>query len=345
MKKIGIIGHFGGKEEFFDGQTVKTKILNDELIATGKFKIYKVDTYYVRKNPIKVFFQTIKSMFVCDSVIVLIAQNGMKVFPMLLHFLKKFTKAKTYHDVLGGDLPMMVEENPKLVKYLNSFEMNWVEFQSMCDKLKAQGVKNVSILPNIKRLEAVCGFAEEDFGKKPLRFCTFSRVCKEKGITDAVEAIHKVNNEFGEIVAKLDIYGQVFEDYKEEFENLKKNFGDAIKYGGIIAFNSSVETLKNYDALLFPTFYVGEGFPGTIIDAFHSAVPVFATDWNANKEIITDGVTGIVYPNDAHKDLYSAVKWAVENKKEVIKMKENALVEAEKYGADNLIKVIIDEIS
>ena len=170
-------------------------------------------------------------------------------------------------------------------------------------------------------------------------------VCKEKGITDAVEAVHKVNKEFGEIVATLDIYGQVFEDYKEEFENLKKDFGEAINYGGIIAFDSSVETLKNYDALLFPTFYVGEGFPGTIIDAFHSAVPVIATDWNANKEIITDGITGIVYPNDAHKDLYSTVKWAVENGNEIVNMKKNALSEAEKYGADNLMKVIIDAIS
>lgn len=345
MKKIGIIGHFGGKEEFFDGQTVKTKILNDELIATGNFEIYKVDTYYVRKNPFKVFFKTIKSMFTCDSVIVLIAQNGMRVFPALLHFLKKFTKAKTYHDVLGGDLPQIVEEHPGIVKYLNSFEMNWVEFQSMCDKLTEQGVKKVSVLPNIKRLKAIEGFNAEGFCKKPLKFCTFSRVCREKGITDAVETIHKINKEYGETVATLDIYGQVFEDYKEEFENLKKDFGEAINYGGIIAFDSSVETLKNYDALLFPTFYVGEGFPGTIIDAFHSAVPVIATDWNANKEIITDDVTGIVYPNDTHKDLYSAVKWTVENTDRVIEMKKSALEESKKYGADNLIKVIVDEIS
>lgn len=345
MRKIGIIGHFGGKEEFFDGQTVKTKILNDELIATGNFKIYKVDTYYVRKNPFKVFFKTIKSMFTCDSVIVLIAQNGMRVFPMLLHFLKKITKTKTYHDVLGGDLPQIIDAHPKIVKYLNSFEMNWVEFQSMCDKLKSQGVKNVSVLPNIKRLEPVEGFDEGEFGKKPVKFCTFSRVCREKGITDAVETIHKINKEYGETVATLDIYGQVFEDYKEEFENLKKDFGDAIKYGGIIAFESSVETLKNYDALLFPTFYVGEGFPGTVIDCYHSAVPVIATDWNANKEIIRDGVTGIVYPNDKFKDLYSAVKWTVENSDEVIEMKKNALEESKKYGADTLMKVILKAIS
>ena len=28
---IGIIGHFGGKTKVFDGQTIKTKILYDEL--------------------------------------------------------------------------------------------------------------------------------------------------------------------------------------------------------------------------------------------------------------------------------------------------------------------------
>ena len=30
-RKIGIIGHFGGKENILDGQTIKTKILHEEL--------------------------------------------------------------------------------------------------------------------------------------------------------------------------------------------------------------------------------------------------------------------------------------------------------------------------
>ena len=31
IKEIAIIGHFGGNEEILDGQTVKTKILYNEL--------------------------------------------------------------------------------------------------------------------------------------------------------------------------------------------------------------------------------------------------------------------------------------------------------------------------
>lgn len=33
-KTVGIIGHFGGKKVFLDGQTIKTKILYEELRNT-----------------------------------------------------------------------------------------------------------------------------------------------------------------------------------------------------------------------------------------------------------------------------------------------------------------------
>ncbi len=345
MKKIGIIGHFGGKKEFFDGQTVKTKILYDELMATGNFEIYKVDTYYVKRNPIKVFCQTVKSMFTCDSVIVIVAQNGIKVFAPLLYFLNKITKTPVYHDALGADLIDFTRENKKMVKYVNSFGANWVELQNMCDQLAENGVSNAVLLPNIKRLVAVNGFNEEIFGKIPLKFCTFSRVIREKGITDAINTIHKINKDYGKIVSVLDIYGPIADEYKEELAELEKNFGETIEYKGIIDFDKSVATLKEYDALLFPTLYEHEGFPGTMIDAFYSAVPVIATNKSSNGDIISDGVNGIIYPNDKFNDLYDAIKWCIENGDEVISMKKNALKESEKYDADTLMKVIVDAIS
>ena len=345
MKKIGIIGHFGGNEEFFDGQTVKTKILNDELLATGNFEIYKVDTYYVKKNPLKVFLQTVKSMFSCDSVIVIVAQNGIKVFAPLLYFLSKITKTPVYHDALGADLVDFTRESKRMVKYVNSFGANWVELQNMCDQLKKNGVKNAVLLPNIKRLAAVDGFDTEKFGKKPLRVCTFSRVIKEKGITDAINTVHKINDDFGEKVVLLDIYGPVADKYKEELAILEKDFGDAISYKGIVDFDKSVQTLKEYDALLFPTLYEHEGFPGTMIDAFYSAVPVIATNKSSNGDIVTDGVNGIIYPNDKFDDLYNALKWCIENGNGIVEMKKNALEESKKYDADTLMKVILHEIS
>ena len=44
--RIGIIGHFGGKEKFNDGQTVKTIAIYDALKRYGIEDVDKIDTYY-----------------------------------------------------------------------------------------------------------------------------------------------------------------------------------------------------------------------------------------------------------------------------------------------------------
>ena len=58
-KKISIIGHFGGKENILDGQTIKTKILYDELKKSTNWDIKIVDTYYKRRNPFKLLKDTL----------------------------------------------------------------------------------------------------------------------------------------------------------------------------------------------------------------------------------------------------------------------------------------------
>ena len=59
MKKIGIIGHFGGTNNFVDGQTVKTKNLQSLLEDYGKLETYTVDTYLVRKHKIRLLFKSL----------------------------------------------------------------------------------------------------------------------------------------------------------------------------------------------------------------------------------------------------------------------------------------------
>jgi glycosyltransferase involved in cell wall biosynthesis len=46
----------------------------------------------------------------------------------------------------------------------------------------------------------------------------------------------------------------------------------------------------------FLSYWKGEGFTGVIIDAFIAGVPVIATGWNMNTEIIEDGINGFVIP-------------------------------------------------
>ena len=96
--------------------------------------------------------------------------------------------------------------------------------------------------------------------------------------------------------------------------------------------------------MLFPTFWDGEGFPGTIVDAFSAGLPVIATDWNCNAEIVDDMVNGIIYPNEDIKDLRSAIEWCISHKKEVINWKKSCLEKAREYQPDSYIEKIIKTI-
>lgn len=343
-KTISIIGHFGGKENILDGQTIKTKILYKELSNATDWKIIKADTYYKSRNPIKLLFDTFRCLLCTKDIIVLLSGNGMKFyFPLLSFFSDKFHK-NVYHDVIGGNLDLYVSKYPKFKKYLNSFQINWVETEGMKKKLIDQGINNCEVMPNFKRLSIVNLDINEMDATEPYRFCIFSRVMKEKGIEDAIEAIECINKDAGREICTLDIYGRIDDGYVEHFEKLLNSVTKAIQYKGMIPYDKSVEAIKGYYALLFPTYWKGEGFPGTIVDAFSAGLPVIATDWNCNGEIINNKENGILYPGTEFESLKQAIEWLINNKAKILNMKKNCINTAKKYQPDMYINQIIPMI-
>ena len=141
----------------------------------------------------------------------------------------------------------------------------------------------------------------------------------------------------------MNIWGPVDELYIEEFEKLLEKSEKSVTYQGCVDYNESVAALTNHLALLFPTHWDGEGFPGTIVDAYTAAVPVIASDWNANKELIENFQTGWVYPNRKISSLYESIEWAVEHKEDLLFMREKCYKKALEYAPEVSMKKIIFE--
>lgn len=341
-KKITIIGHFGGKNQFFDGQTVKSKILYDELEKSNRVNIKIVDTYYKKRNVIKFLFLFIKNTLFTKHIIVLLSSNGRKALFPYLYIMSKYFHKKVYHDVIGGFFDKQIKDKKKMIKYVKSFDINWVETKSLMNRLNLLDVYNVDVLPNFKQLKIVDLEKNVSNDFEEFHFCTFSRVVKEKGISDAINAINKVN--LKGYKCYLDIYGPIDDKYKEEFDKLLEMNKKNISYCGIVPYDKSTDVLVKYDLLLFPTYWEGEGFPGTIVDAFSSGLPVIATDWNCNSEIVSNYVTGIVYPNKNEKTLDESIIKVITNTELYKKMKLNTLNEARKYMPDEYIKIILERI-
>ena len=343
-RKIGIIGHFGGTENILDGQTIKTKILYNEINKATKWKIIKVDTYYKKRKPIKLFIDTFKCLLNTKDIIVLLSGNGMRFyFPLLSFFSRKFN-TKIYHDVIGGNLDVYVSKYPKFEKYLNSFQVNWVETEGMKKGLIKQKIENCEVMPNFKRLPIVNGNMSQIEFLEPYCFCIFSRVMKEKGIEEAIEAIEEINEEVGRTICNLDIYGRIDDGYVKRFDEVLRRATPAVRYKGMVPYDKSVDTIKEYYALLFPTHWNGEGFPGTIVDAFSAGIPVIATDWNCNGEIVDNGINGILYPNEEIRTLKEAIECLVNNVRIIGKMKKNCIESAKQYQPDKYIRDIISRI-
>lgn len=339
--KVAIIGHFGGNQKFLDGQTVKTKILYDELSANTSWSIKKVDTYYKTKNPIRLLIQTVFALISTKNIIVLLSGNGMKFYFPLLNLAGKVFKTRVYHDVIGGNLDSYIKQNPKFVKYLNTFSVNWVETKQLKKCIENCGIKNCEVIPNFKHLNILSKSEVCTEENKPFRFCTFSRVMKEKGIEDAITAIEQINSDAGETVCTLDIYGQIDGRYEEQFAEVMSNAASYIGYKGIVPFDKSVEAIKDYAALLFPTYWDGEGFPGTIVDAYSAGLPVIATDWNCNSELIEDGRTGILYQRKEKNGLkVSLERFMGYDSLLRTEMKNNCLSMAAEYMPEKWIGII-----
>ena len=345
MKKVCVVGHFAFGKNFLDGQTVKTKILSDELDRIyGEKNVKKIDTHGNKIQMAVSILKVVFAMFSSENVVILPAHNGVRVFVPVLSAFKRISKCRLHYAVIGGWLPEYIRNKSGVKKGLKKFHGVYVETTTMKNSLEEMGYNNIFVMPNCKNLNIL---KEEELvynTEKPYKLCTFSRVMKEKGIEDAVKAVKAVNEKYGETIYTLDIYGQVDAEQTDWFENLKNSFPDYVKYGGLVPFDKSVDVLKNYFALLFPTHYYTEGIPGTIIDAYAAGVPVISAKWQNFDDIVEEDVTGKGFEFDNYEEFEKLMSEISQNTVELNTLKINCINKCREYMPDFALKVMVDKL-
>lgn len=342
-KQIAIIGHFGGKQNFLDGQTIKTKVFYEELKSVEGLCIKTVDTYYRKHNVIKLLWDLFLAILTCKHIIVLLAENGMKTMFPILYFCSRSLKKKVYHCVIGASLAKRVVTYKKFKKYLNSFSVNWCETIGLVRNLHSLGVTNAELLYNCKRLTPLSVYELSEQADRPYKLCMFSRVMREKGVEDAIYAVKSINDKYGTTVYSLDIYGQIDPAQTEWFEGVSSGLPPYIQYCGVISYEKSVEVLKDYFSLLFPTRYWTEGVPGTIIDAYAAGLPVIASKWE-NFDNIIDEDTGLGYEFDCPDDLVCVLDAVQQNPSQILNKKRNCLERYGEFSPDTVMARVLQKM-
>jgi len=130
------------------------------------------------------------------------------------------------------------------------------------------------------------------------RFVFLSLVRPTKGIHELIAAGERLGKEI-----IIDVYGPFFDGLTEEvFKGLQR-----VRYRGVVAPGKAISVLRDYDALVLPTYWQGEGYPGIVIEAFAAGIPVVTTRWKCIPEIVDDSCGILVEPRNPDA-LHDALK-------------------------------------
>jgi glycosyltransferase involved in cell wall biosynthesis len=161
--------------------------------------------------------------------------------------------------------------------------------------------------------------------------CVFiGQIKEEKGVFDIIESIRNRKE------ITCDFYGQPAEWDMDRFTGELAGCPNCI-YKGVLPREEVMSVLGEYDVLLLPTIYPGEGYPAVILEAFASGIPVVATSWKAIPELVEDGVTGLLVPPSSPERIADALDLLAGDDRLYSSMASNAHGYIKRFSEKNVV--------
>ena len=161
----------------------------------------------------------------------------------------------------------------KLIEFaLKNSHYNFFETQYLVHYFKSFNDQTYWF-PNVRERQTT--ISQHEFRKK---FVFISQLYKTKGIDEILEASNLLPDDY-----TIDLYGPLRDTYTTDSFNHYK-----ASYRGSLQPNDVLKVLQEYDVLLLPTYYPGEGYPGIIIEALSIGKPVIVTPLESIKEMVDE---------------------------------------------------------
>lgn len=337
MKKIEFICSLS-HGSVMGGETRKNDILYEYIKRKG-YCVNLLDLEKFKNKKFILLIKIVKSLLNRESKEIYISKSSYSAYKYLK--IAKYInihKKKIYYFVIGGSLDKIIKNNNYNLAVYNICEKIYLETEGIYNNLKNMGISQVEVIPNFKK------FIIRDIIKKemtiPLKAVFISRISREKGVDMIFEMVKKINR--NNIKINVDFYGPIDSEYKNKFEENIKKIKETY-YKGILDLDieTSYDTLEKYNLMLFPTFWEGEGFPGVFIDSFIVGLPIVASDWNYNKEIIRDNEIGWLFEAKNQIKFEEIMKKIIDNPESIKEKSERCYEESKRYHVDKVLNHII----
>lgn len=146
-------------------------------------------------------------------------------------------------------------------------------------------------------------------GKKYIMFA--GRIDREKGLFDLVESATYICSEKPDVF--FIIAGKGRDLGKLQWSIRKAKLQDRFIFPGQVDKDQLVKLYQNATIFVFPSYH--EGLPGAVLEAMSCGLPVIATDVRGNRDLISNGETGILVPPRSPKKMAEAISMLLEDEK------------------------------
>ncbi len=173
--------------------------------------------------------------------------------------------------------------------------------------------------------------------KESLNCIFLSRLCKDKGIFEIVDAARLLKDK--EVNFTIEFYGyfkpaEIENEFREKIS--KHNLQNNVLIKGFAGPEAKYSIMSEADVFLLPTTHP-EGCPTAVIEAFACGCFVISTGSGALKDIVMDKKNGIIVKPENIEDLADKIIWAWKNLEYIRSIKS----QTSKYSEENFEAEII----
>lgn len=331
--KIYYIGSF---PPTYGGVTIKNKNLYEAL--QGRLDIRRIDMNRIKRGNILEMLRFGWVMLTGHQYIIgLAGQKNRRQFTKLMYRFKRRAMERSIMLVMSGIVEDIIQAGPENISMFSTYRRVYVELPGMAQQLEEAGVTNAAVYPNGRpRPQELVPIGSCD---GPLCCVFFSQIEPDKGVDQILEAADLLPN------VQFDFFGRIVPDYDAEFRTEISGM-DNVRYHGVFTGDSEAvyRELNQYDALLLPTRCKTEGLPGILIEAKIAGIPAIVSAISHNREIVSDGLDGVVLEKDTVENLTAALHLLDSDKDLLLRMKYAARDAAESYYIDVCAKEIFDDL-
>lgn len=318
------------------GQQIRSNLIKESLEKNTKIDFFtSVNLNNWKKRPILTLVKVLIKIKEHNKIIIMLGTRGTRLVSKILSL---FKNKNLYYIVIGGNIAFYLSHKNSFQRRLKKYNAIFVQTRHLKEEMKQLQFENIHILSNFKNVnkldegELVAWTGKE----KIIKVCVLSRVAKNKGIVEAAQAVKLINQELKGKKVILDIFGYINSEFNDEFKKIL--LSDNINYKGLIHYNTTNIILKEYFALLFPTYWPGEGFPGTILDSMYAGIPIIATNWNSNSELIEHKKNGLIVEVQSPQEIKKALLFLIKSVKTRNLMAHNNFKESYRFTEENVLK-------